>query len=232
MPAWGELLAELPPEAEADPELHEPAAFARGWQRTASRVAGRGISCFASLPKRPFRRSGVHRRLPHVPGIAARFSCLSCSPAAAAARCRSSLTHSVITVQLAHVRDSSAAEAFRSNVHLRASAKKLEPQSQHVAANVFFRDLNIIARRHDDRRIEVIANGLLLWGGVQFAVDTTLVSALDARGRPRRHQCNTVGIARANKERTYPELLCAPRCDVLAEHRLDNPPLASRLPAR
>ena len=54
------------------------------------------------------------------------------------------------------------------------------------------------------------------WGGVQLAVDTTLVSALDASGRPRRHQRRTLGaalrIACLAKERTYPELIRAQRC--------------------
>ena len=44
-----------------------------------------------------------------------------------------------------------------------------------VALNVLVRDLNLDPVRQDDRRIEVIANGLPLWGGAQVAVDTTLV---------------------------------------------------------
>ena len=61
-----------------------------------------------------------------------------------------------------------------------------------------------------ERRIEVIANGLPLWGGVQLAVDTTLVSPLTAAGAPRRARGCTTGaalrLARQAKERTYPEL--------------------------
>ena len=38
VPAWGQLLAEPPPEAETDPALHEPADLARGWQRPASKA--------------------------------------------------------------------------------------------------------------------------------------------------------------------------------------------------
>ena len=38
-------------------------------------------------------------------------------------------------------------------------------------------DLNLDhIHRQDDRRIEVIANGLPIWGGAQLAVDTTIVS--------------------------------------------------------
>ena len=115
------------------------------------------------------------------------------------------LTLSAITGPPAHALGSSAGEAF---LWERAAARVCREAGATVAANVLLRDLNIITRQHDDRRIEVIANGLPLWGGVQLAVDTTLVSALDARGRLRRHQRSTVGaalrIARSNKERTYP----------------------------
>eukprot|EP00439_Symbiodinium_sp_Y106_P009176 s7483_g1.t1 len=41
-----------------------------------------------------------------------------------------------------------------------------------VALNVRLRDLNVDVARQDERRIEVIANGLALWGGSQLAVDT------------------------------------------------------------
>ena len=65
--------------------------------------------------------------------------------------------------------------------------------------------------RLDDRRIEVIANGLPLWGGEQLAVDTTLVPPLDASGAARRHQRQyqgaALGLARRAKERTSPEVL-------------------------
>ena len=46
------------------------------------------------------------------------------------------------------------------------------------ALNVRLRDLNVDVARQDERRIEVIANGLALWRGSQLAVDTTLVSPL------------------------------------------------------
>ena len=51
-------------------------------------------------------------------------------------------------------------------------------------------DLNIPAPcRLDERRIEVIANGLPLWNGgelAEVAVDTTLVAPLTSTGQPRR----------------------------------------------
>ena len=65
----------------------------------------------------------------------------------------------------------------------------------------------------DSRRIEVIANGLPLWGGKQLAVDTTVVSALTGRGEARgRAPGVALQQARRAKERAYPELLEAGRC--------------------
>ena len=76
-------------------------------------------------------------------------------------------------------------------------------------------DVNVPIRQ-DDRRIEVIANGLPLWGGAQLAVDTTLVSTLTAAGLPRRVAGGTAGAAlltaRRAKERTYPELCGSGHC--------------------
>ena len=98
----------------------------------------------------------------------------------------------------------------------RAPARVCREAGATVATNVLVRDLNVAPGRQDDRRIEVIANGLPLWGGVQVAVDTTLVSPLTAAGEPRREGRRTAGAAlrhaRRAKERTYPELCNSGRC--------------------
>ena len=63
----------------------------------------------------------------------------------------------------------------------------------------------------DARRLEVVVDGLPLFGGAQLAVDTTLVSALHCDGSAIRGAPNSDGIAlalaRRRKERTYPELV-------------------------
>ena len=63
----------------------------------------------------------------------------------------------------------------------------------------------------DARRLEVVADGLPMWGGVQLAFDTTLVSALRGDGNPRRGASVRDGVAlteaRRAKERVYPELV-------------------------
>ena len=98
----------------------------------------------------------------------------------------------------------------------RAAARVCREAGAAVATNVLVRDLNLQAARQDERRIEVIANGLLLWGGSQLAVDTTLVSPRTSAGAPRRRSGATAGAAladaRRSKERTYPEFGRASRC--------------------
>ena len=57
--------------------------------------------------------------------------------------------------------------------------------------NLFVRDLDLPIANHDARRLEVVADGLPLFGGAQLAIDTTLVSSVQADGRPR-PQCARV----------------------------------------
>ena len=78
----------------------------------------------------------------------------------------------------------------------------------HASQPTPLRDLNAPVDCLDDRRIEVIANGLPLWNGAQLAVDTTIVSPLtrDAVPRSRHDLARPVALldARRQKERTYP----------------------------
>ena len=80
-----------------------------------------------------------------------------------------------------------------------------------VRSNVFVRDLDLAEfNRFDARRLEVVADGLPLFGGAQFAIDTTMVSPLHRDGKARSGTARTDGKAldeaRKRKERTYPEL--------------------------
>ena len=64
---------------------------------------------------------------------------------------------------------------------------------------------------HDARRLEVLVDGLPLYGGAQLAIDTTLVSPIRGDGTARpgttKHQWHHLAQARRRKERTYPELV-------------------------
>ena len=80
-----------------------------------------------------------------------------------------------------------------------------------VTTNVMVRDMDLLRPEvHDTRRLEVVVDGLSLFGGVQLAVDTTVVSALHANGDARRNAARRDGMAleaaRRRKERMYPEL--------------------------
>ena len=81
-----------------------------------------------------------------------------------------------------------------------------------VTTNVLVRDLDLGAPKATGaRRLEVVADGLPLFGGAQLAVDTTLVSALHCDGSALGGAANRDGVAlaaaRRRKERTYPELV-------------------------
>ena len=82
-----------------------------------------------------------------------------------------------------------------------------------VTTNVMVRDLDL-AGPHvaDTRRLEVVVDGLPLFGGAQLAIDTTIVSTLHANGEARSAHVDGAALsaARRRKERTYPELIGRP----------------------
>ncbi len=85
-----------------------------------------------------------------------------------------------------------------------------------VRTDVMLRDLNLAALATDERRIEVIASGLPVYGGAQLAIDVTLRSALGRGGEPRPQTHWRDGAAaedaRADKEAKYPEIASGSRC--------------------
>ena len=92
-----------------------------------------------------------------------------------------------------------------------AAARICREAGGRVATNCFVRDLDIGVPVNDGRRLEVVVDGLPLYGGAQLAVDTTLVSVLHCDGSPHRGAADADGVAlvaaRRRKERTYPELV-------------------------
>lgn len=98
----------------------------------------------------------------------------------------------------------------------RAAARICRDAGARVVMNVRIADLNMSVARVDDRRLEVVANGLSCFGGVQLAVNTTLVSLLDSQGRPHRRTGQFAGAAaRLRKERAYPEFGATSRCKLV-----------------
>ena len=78
---------------------------------------------------------------------------------------------------------------------MRVATRVCREAGATVALNVRLLDLNVDVARQDERRIEVIANGLALWGSAQFVVDTTRVSPLTRTGGLRKAACRTAGAA-------------------------------------
>ena len=77
-----------------------------------------------------------------------------------------------------------------------AGARVTTSLPARVTTNTRLMNLNIDnIQRQDDRRIEIIANGLPLWGGVQLAIDTTLVSPLTRASEPRSRAGRYAGAA-------------------------------------
>ena len=73
------------------------------------------------------------------------------------------------------------------------------------------RDMDLPVLATDSRRLEVVVDGLPLFGGCQVAIDTTLVSAMHCDGTPHDGAPNRDGVvleaARRRKERRHPELV-------------------------
>ena len=103
---------------------------------------------------------------------------------------------------------------------VRAAARVCREAGARVTTHTLLSDLNVPSvDRFDNRRIEVIANGLPLHHGAQLAVDTTLVSPLTSAGQPRHWRGDFTAAALADarraKERAYPELLRGGRCKLV-----------------
>ena len=232
-PPWPELLttpAPLPGDEDEEPQLDTT----RGWQRPASRAVDE--FCYRSILREldppaaalldsqagPFAARFLTAR-PTSPELSLAPSHFQVSLLRrlrlplplTAAFCRCRRRQDEFGDHLAACPRSGVLRARGAPLE-RAAARVCREAGATVATNVLVRDLNVAPCRQDDRRIEVIANGLPLWGGVQVAVDTTLASPLTAAGEPRRESRRTAGAAlrhaRRAKERTYPELCNSGRC--------------------
>ena len=224
-PSWPQLLnTSAPRDEENEPKLDTT----RGWQRPASEAVDEfGFRSFfgSSIPRLDSQAGPFAARIftagptsPELSLAPSHFRVLLLRRLRlplplTAAYCRCRRRQDALGDHLAACPRSGVLRARGAPLE-RAATCVCREAGASVATNVLVRDLNVAPSRQDDRRIEVIANGLPLWGGVQVAVDTTLVSPLTANGQPRREARRTAGAAlrhaRRAKERTYPHLcLCA-----------------------
>ena len=93
----------------------------------------------------------------------------------------------------------------------RMVARVCREAGARVRTNVYLRDMNVGVAAHDERRLEVLAQGLPCFGGAQLAIDATLRCALSTTGatRPRAARENGAALedAREQKENMYPEIV-------------------------
>ena len=97
----------------------------------------------------------------------------------------------------------------------RTWARVFREAGGRVVENVYLRDMGVPGINCDDgRRLEVVATGLPLFGGVPLAVDATLISPLHADGTPWAGTVTEAGKsfqrAEDSKATSYPELQNSP----------------------
>ena len=91
-----------------------------------------------------------------------------------------------------------------------AAARICREGGARVTTNRMIRDMDLGVPITDGRRVEVVADGLPLFGGVQLAIDTTLVSTLHCDGSTRRGAAHTEShwlLQEGVKKGTYPEFV-------------------------
>ena len=230
VPRWSELAAgSRPPSRE--PEHHEPGAPRHGWQHEAAVCVERRYRD-DSLFSRMTALEKAMVRSPAGPNAGVALSTCPCSPLSRIESplfrvllqrrlslplplsnriCRCGLPND----QFGHHRAACSRTGLlgRRGFPLESAAARIcREAGGRVATNMFVRNMDLGApNAADNRRLEVVVDGLPLFGGVQLAVDTTLVSAVQGDGVPRRGAANRDGVALASarwkKARTYPELV-------------------------
>ena len=77
-----------------------------------------------------------------------------------------------------------------------SAVARVSREAGRVTLNMMVRDMDVaIPHAHDTRRLEVVADGLPLFGGTQLDIDTTLVSTLHCDGSARRGAAHRDGVA-------------------------------------
>ena len=232
MPSWSEVRAGARP---PEPENREPGEYKHGWQYhamntlnthfvshslvprlsradAAVRLSSSGPCAGRHFTALPFSRETTFTperyrallcvRLRLDPPLAA-FKC-ACGASLDAKGCPRSACSTVGVL----VRRGVPPEIAMARICREAGAR--------VQTNVMLRDLNVSVSPADTRKIEVIVNGAPCFGGMQLAVDTTLVSALRGNGCPRGPRAGqAIREAERAKHGRYPELDGQGRCKLI-----------------
>ena len=88
-----------------------------------------------------------------------------------------------------------------------------------VRTNVYLRNVNLRLDTEDDRKLEIVVEGLELYAGAQLAIDATLVSQISCNGSPSHGSDANPGAAlvaaRQIKFDRCHEIITSRRCHLL-----------------
>ena len=222
VPRWAALQEGLRPPPR-EPEHHEPGGTRAGWQHeAASRVEQfRTEVLFPQMSAQ--QRAMLRSQSGPVAGVP-----FSTAPSSPLTRTEPALFAPAALPVSSFTLDRSQLSVWPSPPHFwpppdslltvrgvgpaRVVARVCREAGGRVATNILVRDLDLgTPDARDARRLEVVVDGLPLFGGAQLAVDTTLVSAIQGNGEPRNGAAERDGVALAQakrkKARTYPELV-------------------------
>ena len=237
LPTWNEILAGVRPDIPNQVmEPREPGEWLHGWQFYAAAARDTHFRSNSLFP----RISGAHRALLRSQSGPCSGRVFTCSPTSSefsftASHYRTLLLRrlrlpiSFINRQCSYSRNLDALGDHRAACPISgflrrraiplevAAARVCREAGARVSQNVFLRDMNVPGiDPADGRQIEVVANGLPTYGGVQLAIDTTLVSPLTRDGLPHPNTEHTNGArletALQRKIDKYPEFEEATRC--------------------
>ena len=194
--SWFELVDEVRPPVPED--IGDPFQPRQGWQHFASNIVEALYLrealptlppvCFGSVPGRTTLIKTVHVARFH-DSPSSRPSLSVCCPVVST--CPSPVWPST-RLPLARLQGCWGGVGSPS----KAITRICREGGARVSMNVFVRDLDLGPFNHlDGRRLEVVADELSLFGGAQFAIDTTLVSALRRDGTAREGTANRNGVA-------------------------------------
>ena len=215
VPSWSDVAGGLRP-PDRDPEDHEPGGSRKGWQHEASSRVEQDFreSLFTGMT--PSDRALV--RSQSGPGAGVAFSA---SPSSMLRRIEAPLFRVLVQRRLrlplplshhicgcglsidplGHHRAAfsrTGALGRRGLALESALARVCREAGGRVATNLFVRNMDLgVPSAGDNRRLEVVVDGLPLFGGAQLAIDTTLVSALKGNGKHRRGAADRDGVALA-----------------------------------
>ena len=201
VPWWVALQEGLCPPLR-EPEHHEPGGTRAGWQHEAASRVERQFRTEVLLPQMSAQQWAMLRsQSGPVAGVP-----FSTAPSSPLTRIEPALFRVLLQrsqLSVCQTACSRSGVLGRGEFALESAAARVcREVGGRVATNILVRDLDLgTPDARDARRLEVVVDGLPLFGGAQLAVDTTLVSAIQGNGEPRNGAADRDGVALLSPKR-------------------------------